>query len=135
MEELFTAITDFIMTSSQEALCFILQTAAALTGIALCIRCFRHWKLCIPLVGICLLTILTAPLITQHFLVPFAAGLVRAVLWFCVFFLFLATPILLIIRWVATFIISHFQQLQHRCEGCIHNQSGNCSHPSTCQNR
>jgi hypothetical protein len=74
-----------------------------------------------------------AELITAYFLVPFVAALAKVVIWLCVCFLILALPILLILRWIATGIISYFQRLTHRCKDCVYSQNGGCPQPSPCK--
>jgi hypothetical protein len=133
MEALFEPIINFIMTSSQSALCFLLQTASVLTGTVLFVRYLRQWRVWVPAIGICIVVLLTSQSITRYILMPFAEGLLKAVLWLSVFFLILGLPILLILRWIATGIISYFQQLSHRCNGCVYNRTGTCSQPSTCK--
>lgn len=133
MEIICATVTEFIMSTSQEPLCFLLRTVAVLVGAILCVRCFRHWRVWVPLVGICLLVLLNARPITEHLLVPFAAGLVQTVIWLCVYFIILILPVLLILRWIATGIISYFQRLFHRCNGCAYSQSGKCTQPSVCK--
>jgi Mg2+/Co2+ transporter CorB len=133
MENIYNAVAVFVQESGQEPLCFLLQLAAVAACAILCVRCFRHWRVWVPLSGVCLLVLLYAELITTCFLVPFVAALAKVVIWLCVCFLILALPILLILRWIATGIISYFQRLTHRCKDCVYSRNGTCAQPTPCK--